>query len=117
MSRLYQRCSSLQVQCKSCMLHMMLPCMTALLLRKPPHLQATNPVYEEAEAVAQRPAAVEDFSAVVENDAFVPTSPVQEAAGRASPDLCTAMAGAAISCCNPLQTLVRSSSSFGRMSY
>ncbi|CAL5227867.1 g10903 [Coccomyxa viridis] len=48
-------------------------------------LMATNPVYEEAVAAVQTPAAAEDFATVVENDAFVPTAPVQEDVGPAAP--------------------------------
>ena len=70
------------MRCQSCKLYLMLPEMTALRLRKLFQLQATDPVYEEAGTPAQTAAAVEDFTTVVENDAFVPTSPVQEAAGR-----------------------------------
>ncbi len=58
-----------------------------LRLKKPSHLQATNPVYEEAEGAVQTPAAAEELTTVVENDAFVPTAPIQEDAGRALSEL------------------------------
>ncbi|CAL5227909.1 g10952 [Coccomyxa viridis] len=48
-------------------------------------LMATNPVYEEAEGAVQTPAAAEELTTVVENDAFVPTAPIQEDAGPAAP--------------------------------